>query len=134
MFSLGKKKKSKDKDMKSDQAASVNASVNKQELMDQAEVKEKELAAAKGAARVDILNELGALYFQADELDKAITYYEESLESNKQMGKAYTDLMSLYNKKRQKAAEMKDDEQIKYYMDKVQGMMQMSKDMIRGRV
>ena len=41
-------------------------------------------------------------------------------------------LMKLYNKKRQEAAEAKDDEKVKEYMDKVQNLMQMSKDMIRG--
>ena len=40
--------------------------------------------------------------------------------------------MKLYNKKRQEAAEGKDDEKVKEYMDKVQNLMQMSKDMIRG--
>lgn len=38
--------------------------------------------------------------------------------------------MKLYNKKRQEAAEAKDDEKVKEYMDKVQNLMQMSKDMI----
>lgn len=64
--------------------------------------------------------------------DLAIQYYEESLELCKQHGKASTDLMKLYNKKRQEAAEAKDDEKVKEYMDKVQNLMQMSKDMIRG--
>ena len=40
--------------------------------------------------------------------------------------------MKLYNKKRYEAAEGKDDEKVKEYMDKVQNLMQMSKDMIRG--
>ena len=48
------------------------------------------------------------------------------------IAKASTDLMKLYNKKRQEAAEAKDDEKVKEYMDKVQNLMQMSKDMIRG--
>ena len=48
------------------------------------------------------------------------------------LDKASTDLMKLYNKKRQEAAEAKDDEKVKEYMDKVQNLMQMSKDMIRG--
>ena len=67
-----------------------------------------------------------------EETDLAIQYYEESLELCKQHGKASTDLMKLYNKKRQEAAEAKDDEKVKEYMDKVQNLMQMSKDMIRG--
>ena len=79
-----------------------------------------------------LLNESGSLYTQAEETDLAIQYYEESLELCKQHGKASTDLMKLYNKKRQEAAEAKDDEKVKEYMDKVQNLMQMSKDMIRG--
>ena len=67
-----------------------------------------------------------------EERNQAIKYYEESLELCKQHGKASTDLMKLYNKKRQEAAEAKDDEKVKEYMDKVQNLMQMSKDMIRG--
>lgn len=82
--------------------------------------------------RVSLLNEIGSLYTQAEETDLAIKYYEESLELCKQHGKASTDLMKLYNKKRQEAAEAKDDEKVKEYMDKVQNLMQMSKDMIRG--
>ena len=41
-------------------------------------------------------------------------------------------LKKLSIKKRQEAAEAKDDEKVKEYMDKVQNLMQMSKDMIRG--
>ena len=81
-----------------------------------------------------MLNQIGALYYQAEELESAIKYYEESLSIKKEMGKSYTDLMSLYNKKRQQAAENRNDEQMNYYMQKVQEMMQMSKDMLRGEM
>ena len=91
-----------------------------------------ELESKTGDERVSLLNEIGSLYTQAEETDLAIKYYEESLELCKQHGKASTDLMKLYNKKRQEAAEAKDDEKVKEYMDKVQNLMQMSKDMIRG--
>ena len=64
----------------------------------------------------------------------AIKYYEESLSIKKEMGKSYTDLMSLYNKKRQQAAEAKNDEELNYYLAKVQEMMQISKDMLRGKM
>ena len=59
---------------------------------------------------------------------------KEPIVVKKVMGKSYTDLMSLYNKKRQQAAEAKDDEKITYYFGKVQEMMQISKDMIRGKI
>ena len=81
-----------------------------------------------------LLNEIGSCYFQADEKDQAIYYYEQSLEEDRQLGKAYTDLLKLYNQKRQEAAEAKDDEKLKEYMDKVQGLMQMSKDVLRGKM
>ena len=92
----------------------------------------KQEQAVPVANKVSLLNEIGSLYTQAEETDLAIKYYEESLELCKQHGKASTDLMKLYNKKRQEAAEAKDDEKVKEYMDKVQNLMQMSKDMIRG--
>lgn len=101
-------------------------------MITKASEKVTELESKTGDERVSLLNEIGSLYTQAEETDLAIQYYEESLELCKQHGKASTDLMKLYNKKRQEAAEAKDDEKVKEYMDKVQNLMQMSKDMIRG--
>jgi tetratricopeptide (TPR) repeat protein len=126
MFLFGKKK-----EKKTVEQAPV---VNREELISKAEAKAAELEGTEGDTRVEILNEVGSLYFQAEELDKAIEAYEESLTLKKAMGKSYTDLMSLYNKKRQKAAEAKNDEEIEYYLAKVQEMMQMSKDMLRGKM
>ena len=119
----------KKKEKKQEQAVPV---VNKEELIAKASEKVTELESKTGDERVSLLNEIGSLYTQAEETDLAIQYYEESLELCKQHGKASTDLMKLYNKKRQEAAEAKDDEKVKEYMDKVQNLMQMSKDMIRG--
>ena len=125
MFFFKKKEKKKE---------SEAPSVNQKELIAQAEGRIKELEGKEGNDRVSLLNEIGSLFTQAEETDQAIRYYEESLEICKQHGKASTDLMKLYNKKRQQAAEAKDDEKVKEYMDKVQSLMQMSKDMIRGNV
>lgn len=119
----------KKKEKKAKEQAPV---VNKEELCLEASGKVKQLEDKTGDDRVALLNEIGSLYIQAEETDLAIQYYEESLEICKQHGKATTDLMKLYNKKRQEAAEAKDDEKVKEYMDKVQGLMQMSKDIIRG--
>ena len=116
MFLFGKKKEKKEK----------NIEVNiKDELIAEASEKIQELEGLSGEQRVPLLNQIGALYYQAEELESAIKYYEESLSIKKEMGKSYTDLMSLYNKKRQQAAD---------YMQKVQEMMQMSKDMLRGKM
>ena len=119
----------KKKEKKAKEQAPV---VNKEELCLEASGKVKQLEDKTGDDRVALLNEIGSLYTQAEETDLAIQYYEESLEICKQHGKATTDLMKLYNKKRQEAAEAKDDEKVKEYMDKVQGLMQMSKDIILG--
>ena len=119
----------KKKEKKQEQAAPV---VNKEELLAQAAEKVEALEGKSGDERVSLLNEIGSLYTKAEETDQAIEYYEESLEICIQHGKATTDLMKLYNKKRQEAAEAKDDEKVKEYMEKVQGLMQMSKDIIRG--
>ena len=79
------------------------------------------------------LNELGGLYFEAEETDKAISTYETSLSESKALGKAYTDLLKLYNIKRREASEAKDDAKMKEYMDKIDGLMKLSKDVIRGK-
>ncbi len=128
MFLFGKKKEKKEKNIE------VNIKVDKDELIAEANEKIQELEGLYGDQRVPLLNQIGALYYQAEELESAIKYYEESLSIKKEMGKSYTDLMSLYNKKRQQAAENKNDEQMNYYMQKVQEMMQMSKDMLRGKM
>lgn len=127
MFFFGKKK--------AKEAAEVTpaVSVDKEQIIKNAEAKAKELESLAGEARVPVLNELGNLYFQATELEKAAKFYEESLETKREMGKTYTNLMSIYNKLRQQAAKNKDDEKMNYYMSKVQDMMQMSKDMLRGK-
>ena len=84
-------------------------------------------------AKVKLLNEIGECYAKAGDTDEAINYYEQSLSVSRQMGKAYTDLLKLYNVKRQEAAVAGDDDKMKEYMDKVQGLMQSSKDMLRGK-
>lgn len=127
MFLFGKKYK---KEKKVEKAPEIS----KEELVLQAREKVWQLEGAQGDARVALLNEAGSLYMQAEEYDEAIQYYEESFGMKKVMGKSYTDLMALYNKKRQQAAEAKDDEKITYYFGKVQEMMQISKDMLRGKI
>lgn len=128
MFLFGKKKE------KTNEKVEKAPAVDREALISQAEAKILDLDNAQGDSKAALLNEIGSLYFQAEELDKAIEYYEQSLAIKKVMGKSYTDLMSLYNKKRQMAAEAKNDEEINYYLAKVQEMMQMSKDMLRGKM
>lgn len=130
MFFFGKKKNNKEK-----KKLEIEPEINKEELLKRAEeLKAKLKDTQDKAEKTKILNEIGCCYFKAEEKDQAIYYYEQSLEEDKQLGKAYTDLLKLYNQKRQEAAQEKDDEKLQEYMDKVQGLMQLSKDVIRGKV
>lgn len=107
--------------------------ISREELLKKAEAIQKELPELSGEERNKALNELGSLYFEAEETDKAIRAYETSLSESKALGKAYTDLLKLYNIKRREASEAKDDAKMKEYMDKIDGLMKLSKDVIRGK-
>ena len=124
MFFFGKKKKVEE----------VAVSVNKEELLAMVEKMEEKLPELAGEERIKALNELGSLYFESGEIDKAILSYETSLKESKVLGKAYTDLIKLYNSKRRTAAENKDEAEVKEYMDKIDELMTLSKDVIRGKV
>ena len=107
--------------------------ISREELLKKAGAIQKELPDLSGEERNKALNELGSLYFEAEETDKAIRAYETSLSESKALGKAYTDLLKLYNIKRREASEAKDDAKMKEYMDKIDGLMKLSKDVIRGK-
>lgn len=127
MFSFFGKKKDESKQSESN-------SVNVEELRSKAAELIKKLdGVTEKKEKVKLLNEIGGYYFKAGDKDDAINYYEQSLAEDKQLGKAYTDLLKLYNQKRQEAAEAKDDAKIKEYMEKVQNLMQTSKDVLRGK-
>lgn len=49
------------------------------------------------------------------------------------MGAPYRSLTTLYNRKRKAAAESGDQDGAKLYLDKLQSLMQNSKDMLRGK-
>lgn len=127
MFSFGKKKK------KEPVQEEKKAEIDSSEILKELEQKEKQLEGLTGKDRINLLNELGSGYFKIEEIDKAIHFYEISLEENRELGKAYTDLMKLYNIKRRAVTEEKNDEQMKFYMDKIDELMKLSKDVIRGR-
>ena len=81
----------------------------------------------------DVLVQLGLLYAKIEEDDKAIEYLEKSLEINKNIGDSYKQLMSLYNKKRRKYSKDYDDKKLQYYLNKIDYMLQISKDYVRGK-
>lgn len=81
----------------------------------------------------DVLVQLGLLYAKIEEDDKAIEYLEKSLEINKNIGDGYKQLMSLYNKKRRKYSKDYNDKKLQYYLNKIDYMLQISKDYVRGK-
>ena len=128
LFGFGKKKE------KVASAAAETAPVlDRDAVLDAVKAKRSELEGKEGVAAANVLNEIGKLYADANMVDEAVEAYEQSLEVNRTMGKASAALIKLYNKKRAAAAEAKDDEAIKYYMDKVTEMLAISKDQLRGK-
>ena len=128
-FFFGKKK---DKANKQSQET-VEKTVSIEEILEKIESEKSKLDSLSGKERIQCLNKLGSLYFEAEKIDDAIQMYETSLEENKELGKAYTDLLKLYNIKRKDASEAKDEDLVKVYMDKINSLMQLSKDVIRGK-
>lgn len=128
LFGFGKKK-----EKASEVAPAAAPALNRDEVLAKISEAEAKVASLEGVARANALIELGKLHADIDQVDEAIAAYEESLELNHVMGKASTALVKLYNKKRAQAAEAKDDENIKYYLDKVNEMLALSKDSLRGR-
>lgn len=128
LFGFGKKK---------EKVASATAEtapvLDRDAVLDAVKAKRSELEGKEGVAAAYVLNEIGKLYADANMVDEAVEAYEQSLEVNRTMGKASAALVKLYNKKRAAAAEAKDDEAIKYYMDKVTEMLAISKDQLRGK-
>jgi hypothetical protein len=69
----------------------------------------------------------------AGEDDAAIEAFESCVAAGRRMGAPYRSLTTLYNRKRKACAEVGDDEGTKLYLDKLQNLMQSSKDMLRGK-
>ena len=105
---------------------------NESELRENIELFLGQLDSEEGTKRTKVLNELGKFYFDLNEIDNAIKYYEISINENRSLGQAYTDLTKLYNIKRKEAVDAKDDELVQVYLNKLDDLMKQSKDVIRG--
>ncbi|WP_019552330.1 tetratricopeptide repeat protein [Propionispira raffinosivorans] len=102
-----------------------------EKLKEKIESLETDLTAALGKDRIVCLNALGSACMEIKDTEKAIRYYEMSLEEDTVFSKACTDLMSLYNIKRREAAVAKDDEQLQLYLNKIDNLMQTTKTIMR---
>lgn len=106
--------------------------VNVEELKQKAQTLIASLEGKSGDDRISTLDEIGIVLADAQEIDEAIRYLEVSLSEKKSLGNGYRKLLSLYNIKRREAAEAKDDEQIQYYLKKIDEMMAISKEVTRS--
>lgn len=104
-----------------------------EKLLQDIESASEELKNAEGEKRIEVLNKLGTLSFEAHLIDQSIEFYETSISENRSLGKAYTDLIKLYNIKRKEAVDEKDNAKIQFYLGKTDQLMQLTKDTIRGR-
>lgn len=68
-----------------------------------------------------------------NDVDSAINKLEKYIEENKKLGKVFTYLMELYNKQLSEARLNGEDEKIKFNLDRIDKLMQKSKDIVRGR-
>lgn len=104
-----------------------------EKLIQDIELASDELKNVEGDKRIEILNRLGTLSYKANLIDQSIEYYETSISENRSLGRAYTDLIKLYNIKRKEAVDEKDNAKIQLYLGKTDQLMQLTKDTIRGR-
>ncbi len=132
VFSFLTKKKKDKKDNEPEIVEPVINEEQKNELYKQIKELEENLSILSAEDRIKSLNTLGDIFFQLQETDQAIQYYEKSIEENRTLGKAYTNLVKLYNIKRKEAAWAKDDDKLQHYLNKMDMLLKMTKDEIRG--
>lgn len=91
-----------------------------------------DLKGKSGDEKISTLNELGSAYEKLNNLDESIKYYEDSLDEKEQFGDAYNALLRLYEEKRKEAAYQKNDDDIQKYVGKMDGLMSISKRVLKS--
>ena len=76
---------------------------------------------------------LSKIYQEKAFLLKKIENLEKSLNYHKNLGEGYKTLLNLYNMKRAEAAKNGNDEMLQHWLKKIDEMMQLSKDITRGK-
>lgn len=124
----------KDKVAKSDKKDNEpSVEVDREELVRKANELLEQIDSAEGDEKCDLLERRGKLLMDAGEDDSAIDAFEACVANGRRMGVPYRSLTTLYNRKRKNAAESGDQDGAKLYLDKLQSLMQNSKDMLRGK-
>ncbi|MEG1301289.1 MAG: hypothetical protein RSC93_11355 [Erysipelotrichaceae bacterium] len=112
----------------------VLSPADKETFIKNAEELIKELPSKSGDDRIECLNQIGIQYCDGEEYDLAISYLETSLNEKKETGQGYRVLLKIYNIKRKNAAMQKDDKQLQYYLEKIDEMMSISKEVLRSNL
>ena len=127
MFSFFKKNKQKVKEPK----AEINASLTSEQIVEiekSIQQLQQQIANSDDAKLLAVLNEkTGMLYHQLERIDLAIEYLEISLQHKKSIGEGYKILMSLYNLKRAEAATNGSMADIDFWMNKMDSMRNIAK-------
>ncbi|MFP7170305.1 tetratricopeptide repeat protein [Terribacillus sp. 7520-G] len=132
MFGFGRKKDKNPKKDAQKEDAPVLTPEEKEQILLSISSKEQELDQASEGEQAKILEEIGKAYSRLGDDDRAIAAFEKSIQIEKSVGDGYKKLLSLYNKKRAEAAKANDEESLQIYLDKMDRMMQVSKDVARG--
>ena len=127
MISFFKKNKQKVKEPKTEIKASLT-SEQIVEIEQSIQQLQQQIANSDDAKLLAVLNEkTGMLYHQLERIDLAIEYLEISLQHKKSIGEGYKILMSLYNLKRAEAATNGSMADIDFWMNKMDSMRNIAK-------
>ncbi|WP_299090490.1 tetratricopeptide repeat protein [uncultured Metabacillus sp.] len=130
MFGFGKKK---NKEPKKEVAEEVVLTEERKEvLLRTISFKKEEINQVTGEEQAKIYEDLGLAFHELGDDENAIESLEKSIQIKKTLGNGYKTLLKLYNKKRAEAAKMNDDESLQKYLKKMDGLMQVSKEVTRG--
>ncbi|PAF39580.1 hypothetical protein CHH69_07380 [Terribacillus saccharophilus] len=132
MFGFGKKKDKKIKINAEQEEAAILTQEDKEQILQSISAKKQEFDQSSEVKKAKILEEIGMAYIKIGDDDRAMESFEQSIQIEKTVGDGYKNLLRLYNKKRAEAAKANDDKSLQIYLNKMDQMMQVSKDVTRG--
>ncbi|PAF20939.1 hypothetical protein CHH49_12880 [Terribacillus saccharophilus] len=132
MFGFCKKKDKKIKINAEQEEAAILTQEDKEQILQSISAKKQEFDQSSEVKKAKILEEIGMAYIKLGDDDRAMESFEQSIQIEKTVGDGYKNLLRLYNKKRAEAAKANDDKSLQIYLNKMDQMMQVSKDVTRG--
>ncbi len=127
MFSFFRKNKPKVEEPKTEIKASLTSEQIVQ-IEQSIQQLQQQIANSDDAKLLAVLYEkTGMLYYQLERIDLAIEYLEISLQHKKSIGEGYKILMSLYNLKRAEAATNGSMADIDFWLNKMDSMRNIAK-------